>query len=253
MRPFPGDEAFTGRSRSASLADNDTTSLAARREPPQMTFFLADEKAMEAALSNDPAALPTQRDVSKGGSTYGVESLETTISSLSHDSDNSEEKLRHAQHSWKKNLGLSMSKPSEEDLTYSVSPSLKSSGDLSRNASPSHQRRPSQATISRPYTPLSLGSPAPPSMMSSPDSRRNSDAGSLMDDVASQAIVSSGDEEGNPDTEMLDSGSAPQLVMPSIKMPSRRPFTEKGKNMGRLKVLIAGDSGKLTQLPAIRS
>ncbi|KAK6601368.1 heat shock protein [Botrytis cinerea] len=26
-------------------------------------------------------------------------------------------------------------------------------------------------------------------------------------------------------------------------MPSRRPFTEKGKNMGRLKVLIAGDSG----------
>jgi hypothetical protein len=74
-----------------------------------------------------------------------------------------------------------------------------------------------------------------------------------MDDVASQAIVSSGDEEGNPDTEMLDSGSAPQLVMPSIKMPSRRPFTEKGKNMGRLKVLIAGDSGKLAQLPAIRS
>jgi hypothetical protein len=26
-------------------------------------------------------------------------------------------------------------------------------------------------------------------------------------------------------------------------MPSRRPFTERGKNMGRLKVLIAGDSG----------
>ncbi|KAL2155936.1 hypothetical protein VTH82DRAFT_678, partial [Thermothelomyces myriococcoides] len=42
---------------------------------------------------------------------------------------------------------------------------------------------------------------------------------------------------------MVDSGSAPQLVMPSIKMPSRRPFTEDGKRMGRLKVLIAGDSG----------
>jgi hypothetical protein len=66
-----------------------------------------------------------------------------------------------------------------------------------------------------------------------------------MDDVASQAIVSSGDEDRDMGSELVDSGSAPQLVMPSIKMPSRRPFTERGKNMGRLKVLIAGDSGKL--------
>ncbi|KAH8200241.1 hypothetical protein TruAng_005577 [Truncatella angustata] len=42
---------------------------------------------------------------------------------------------------------------------------------------------------------------------------------------------------------MADSGSAPQLVMPSIKMPSRRPFTELGKSLGRLKLLIAGKSG----------
>jgi hypothetical protein len=64
-----------------------------------------------------------------------------------------------------------------------------------------------------------------------------------MDDVASQAILSSGEDDPHVPSEMIDSGSAPQLVMPSIKMPSRRPFTEKGKNMGRLKVLIAGDSG----------
>jgi len=64
-----------------------------------------------------------------------------------------------------------------------------------------------------------------------------------MDDIASQAIVSSGDEDRDVGSELIDSGSAPQLVMPSIKMPSRRPFTERGKNMGRLKVLIAGDSG----------
>ena len=79
--------------------------------------------------------------------------------------------------------------------------------------------------------------------MSSPDSRRNSDAGSFMDDIASQAIVSSGDEDQDIGSDLIDSGSAPQLVMPSIRMPSRRPFTERGKNMGRLKVLIAGDSG----------
>ena len=81
--------------------------------------------------------------------------------------------------------------------------------------------------------------------MSSPDSRRNSDAGSLIDDNNSQAVISSGDDDQDMGSELIDSGSAPQLVMPSIKMPSRRPFTEKGKSMGRLKVLIAGDSGTL--------
>ncbi|ERS99885.1 hypothetical protein HMPREF1624_03252 [Sporothrix schenckii ATCC 58251] len=54
---------------------------------------------------------------------------------------------------------------------------------------------------------------------------------------------SAGFSTTDTDSMMMDSGSAPQLIMPSIKMPSRRPFTEEGKNMGRLKVLIAGDSG----------
>ncbi|KAK4143645.1 uncharacterized protein C8A04DRAFT_28637 [Dichotomopilus funicola] len=49
--------------------------------------------------------------------------------------------------------------------------------------------------------------------------------------------------ETSTQSSMMDSGSAPQLVMPSIKMPSRRPFTDDGKRMGRLKLLIAGDSG----------
>jgi hypothetical protein len=242
MRPLPGDDAFTARSRSGSLADNDTTPLASRSQPSQMTYFIADEKTMEASQTHSPTILPKQRDFPKG-STYGVESLETTISSLAHDSDESEEMVRKARHTWKKNLRQQTTIRSE-DLADSISPSLKSSSDVSGNVSPSHQRRSSQATISRPFTPLSFGSPAPASIMSSPDSRRNSDAGSYLDDIASQAIVSSGEEDRDIESELIDSGSAPQLVMPSIKMPSRRPFTEKGKNMGRLKVLIAGDSGK---------
>ncbi|CAZ86582.1 unnamed protein product [Tuber melanosporum] len=36
---------------------------------------------------------------------------------------------------------------------------------------------------------------------------------------------------------------APQLIMPEITIPSRRPFTDKGKRIAKLKVLIAGDSG----------
>ncbi|KAI5808518.1 Septin-domain-containing protein, partial [Peziza echinospora] len=35
----------------------------------------------------------------------------------------------------------------------------------------------------------------------------------------------------------------PQFIMPTIRMPSRRPFTDRGKRVGRLKILIAGDSG----------
>lgn len=240
MRPLPGDDAFQGRSRSSS--DNDATPLATRTQPPQMTYFFTDETSIGDSQAHSPQIQPKPKESPKS-STYGVESLETTISSLAQDSDDQEDKVRTARRNWKKNLR--QSRPSDDDLASSVSPSSKSSNDESRNASPAHQRRSSQATISRPFTPLSFGSPAPPSIMSSPDSRRNSDAGSLMDDNNSQAIISSGEEDREMGSELIDSGSAPQLVMPSIKMPSRRPFTEKGKNMGRLKVLIAGDSGML--------
>lgn len=64
-----------------------------------------------------------------------------------------------------------------------------------------------------------------------------------MGDAASQAIVSSEEEEEEADIPSEVRDNDPQLIMPSIRMPSRRPFTERGKNMGRLKVLIAGDSG----------
>jgi hypothetical protein len=252
MRPLPGDDASIARSRTASFADNDATPLVGRSQQPQMTYFIADEKTLEASqsITSTSSLISKHRDAAKN-SMYGVESLENTIGSLApedsgdDDQDERKLKLRRARRNWKKNLKLPSTRPSEEDLTDCTSPSFKSSASISRNTSPDDQRRPSQPTISRPYTPLSYHSPAPESLLSSPDSRRNSDTGSYMDDVASQAIVSSGDEERAVRQEMMDSGSAPQLVMPSIKMPSRRPFTERGKNMGRLKVMIAGDSGKL--------
>jgi hypothetical protein len=228
MRPLPGDDI--GRSRTTSFTDNDTTPMATRGQQPQMTYFLTDEKSIG---ESQPSTIFHPKHHEPKHNAYGVESLETTISSLSLDSDDQDSILRKARKNWKKNF---TQKQVEDDLADS------SSNDISRNVSPSHERRSSQATISRPFTPLSLGSPAPPSLMSSPDSRRNSDAGSL-DDNTSQAIISSGEEDKDMGSELIDSGSAPQLVMPSIKMPSRRPFTERGKNMGRLKVLIAGDSG----------
>ena len=93
---------------------------------------------------------------------------------------------------------------------------------------------------------LSLDSQGPlsslPSSSKSTSHRsfRPSDDESL-DEAASQAIASSSEDEDDPLPDIQD--SAPQLIMPSIKMPSRRPFTDRGKAMGRLKILIAGDSG----------
>ncbi|EPS43932.1 hypothetical protein H072_2052 [Dactylellina haptotyla CBS 200.50] len=40
-----------------------------------------------------------------------------------------------------------------------------------------------------------------------------------------------------------DSTLSTQFIMPTIRMPSRRPFTARGKELGRLKILVAGDSG----------
>ncbi|KAF3922055.1 Septin-7 [Dactylellina cionopaga] len=40
-----------------------------------------------------------------------------------------------------------------------------------------------------------------------------------------------------------DSTLSTQFIMPTIKMPSRRPFTARGEELGRLKILVAGDSG----------
>ena len=100
----------------------------------------------------------------------------------------------------------------------------------------------------------SLSSHAPlSSMPSSPKSFSNrssrpSDEDS-MDEGGSQALASSEDDDVEPQSQSSMQDSAPQLIMPSIKMPSRRPFTERGKGLGRLKVLVAGDSGMRTGIP----
>lgn len=36
---------------------------------------------------------------------------------------------------------------------------------------------------------------------------------------------------------------AQQFIMPTVHVPHRRPFTDVGKSLGRLKILIAGKSG----------
>jgi len=250
MRPIaPGDDAFASRSRSTSFTDNTLTPSPGAYQAPQMTYFLADEKTMEASLSQSSSGNRRSRDSLKR-SNFGVMSLETTISSLNQDSDQDRE-ASTARSNSTRTLANDMLQKEDEFVTQSRSPSPGASM-RSRELSPSDlQSGTSQHyPASRPFTPLSLQSLALGSVASSQPSRRNSEV-DLTDDAGSQAIMSSGDDEKDVhvSSEIFDSSSASQLVMPSIRMPSRRPFTDKGKNLGRLKVMIAGDSGMSPKQP----
>ncbi len=140
------------------------------------------------------------------------------------------------------------------------------SRSLSRNSSSGPVRRsetakppPTRKLKTKPSShassvPLILGkvdapSSIPPSAMPSTPtsvslhSLKLSDEESTLDEVESQAVASSGEEEDDAEMEGAPSGSFPQLVMPRIQMPTRRPFTTKGKNMGKLRVMVAGQRG----------
>ncbi|TQS35134.1 hypothetical protein Golomagni_04455 [Golovinomyces magnicellulatus] len=227
MRPLLYDDAFTGRSRST----NEVT----RAMPPPITCFIADESTMDSSSPSHSILFPRSRNITKKAD-YGVESYETLTGSLirdTHDLDERPGSIRQNQGNLAENLTNSCQNFNTEEMFPSSCPSP----DLSRNTS-SFQR---QNATSRPFTPLSSQSPIPASSLSSPDSRIISDTGYFTDEIASQDIQSNRLEEH--EIGLKDSGSTPQFVMPSIKMPSRRPFTEKGRNLGRLKILIAGDSG----------
>lgn len=88
----------------------------------------------------------------------------------------------------------------------------------------------------------------------SPRSLRLSDDESLtFDDSASQAVFSSSGEEDEDLENQLELGTdvpvgsaGPQFVMPSLPLPTRRPFTERGSQIGSFRILVAGrkDVGK---------
>ncbi|WPG97588.1 Hypothetical protein R9X50_00036600 [Acrodontium crateriforme] len=138
---------------------------------------------------------------------------------------------------------------SDHERSYTVS-----SGSTRSSRSPTEvlQRRGSTPSVIN-FTPagmsprLELGMVGTP-RSGSPKSVRLSDEenGSVADDASSQAVLSSnGDDENEQSVngENDKRSSMPQLVMPSISMPSRRPFTERGKRMGRLKVMVVGPDG----------
>lgn len=120
--------------------------------------------------------------------------------------------------------------------------------DRSRRESSADRHSHTQEPIERVVTPSPLPSmatslPESPQSLSSRSVPR-SDEGGISDDTSSQAVVSSEDDAEAGDPPPLIQNSQPELIMPSIKMPSRRPFTERGKRLGKFKILVAGSKCK---------
>jgi len=199
-----------------------------------MTYFFADESAIG---SSAPASFHRPKDSNSGGGSSGGQKNPAA-------SDNVPRSLSDLDVDPRDGRG---------NIVAGESPSR-------LRGIPESLRRDDEDTMSNPLTPplrpsalpnlgLSPGASGPASALSSISSRRGSFTESLSEDLLSthtQSVSGRGGDGGNErevPSVMMDSGSAPQLIMPSIKMPSRRPFTEEGKSMGRLKVLIAGDSG----------
>ncbi|SPQ26012.1 30de8b82-2b4c-4040-ad6f-c99934bba539 [Thermothielavioides terrestris] len=236
MRPLPGDDV-PGRPRSS---DDDGPSTFRLPSAPQMTYFLGDESAIGSSSQPPPVAhhRPKEQRTVPVAETAELPKPRAQPPHADLEKD-------------KEPAGCPPSSKGPPDGPRNHEDNL-----LSRPISPV-PRSTDMPNLSRPLTPVLLGASGPASALSSVSSRRNSlclseDLGSCPPSMK-DADVAVEDDDGGEDepaedpgascSSMMDSGSAPQLIMPSIKMPSRRPFTDEGKRMGRLKVLIAGDSG----------
>lgn len=193
---------------------------------------------------------------SQADSTFGVRSLDSTFDSTvdSEDVVTSQEELDS---SYAEEENAPLEPRIWEGASQSISTVSNNHSLYTESSSPSSpdQHPLSQSgtvRLSRPLTSLYVRSPTSgPASDSAPSSTprsvslrslRLSDDDSSADDAASQAVMSGGEDDDEREEEQLEQ-SAPQLVMPSLIMPSRRPFTENGRNLGKLKILMAGPRG----------
>ena len=202
------------------------------------TFFMANDDEMERSQSSAAGS----------DSTFGVKSLEGTMSSVIDAKAKGREETKRDDEDYEGETARRRStlKPTLKSAHQAYEIHQTTSPIISVASSPRKSRRSSPLSASQSLASISQASQDPGSSIpSSPKSHsshsfRPSDDDSMYEG-GSQAVASSEEDEPEITTSLRD--SAPQLIMPSIKMPSRRPFTERGKDLGRLKILIAGDSG----------
>lgn len=131
-----------------------------------------------------------------------------------------------------------LSSSSSASSLLSYSPSAIGHGVLDGNAEPLASLF---AALSRPESAISTSSSRRNSLTASSLSYRDSAA-------APRSEASHQDAASSP---------VPQLIMPSLSVPRRRPFSDAGRSIGKLKVLVAGQAGMsypiLLQLPSSSS
>jgi hypothetical protein len=129
--------------------------------------------------------------------------------------------------------------------------------DRSRRESSDESQSRNEVSVERAVTP----SPLPSTAASLPESPKSLSSRSIpkpeedgvSESASSQALLSSDDEADAAEEPPPVHDSQPELIMPSIKMPSRRPFTERGRRLGNFKILVAGreTSGKTSLIKSI--
>ncbi|KAL4959874.1 uncharacterized protein BDV14DRAFT_193406 [Aspergillus stella-maris] len=242
MRP-PVPEVAPPRPRKPSLEQQQWIDP---RSATPSTFFLARN------LRSDGPESPVDFENS-GDSMYGVHSVDETISAASSVAASLPE-LDPASRSKPVSISTSPTPPQQwtHDVEDAASTTIREEAKDIDTAQSSRLEPPlllSSLTSPRPLTPLNfLNSDCPSSLPSSPKSMTNQstrhlDDISITDEICSQAVGSAEEDDDSRPTLNQSSDTMSQLIMPSIAMPSRRPFTDKGKALGRVKVLLAGATG----------
>jgi hypothetical protein len=250
MRP-PVPDVTLRRSRKSSIEQQWSDP----RNTVPATFFLARSRDHDAEEDLSPDEYVPSRD-----SMYGVQSLEEAVHDASLAASECEPYLSGKNPDPTTPTGHHQQPPSPGDHSDNADNSATSLPRRKSTLKPSDWLNSNRLEISLPssdrtsprsLTPSNLSNTEDPcsSLPSSPksfsnQSLRHLDDISITDDVSSQAVVSGEEDNEFPIPSNLGPDSTSQLVMPSIRMPSRRPFTDRGKSLGRLKVLIAGASGK---------
>ena len=207
-----------------------------------MSFVFADEATVDSYIDQSNSR-PRFRDPRKTTSLEFGNASRTSFTDEDHkhddDNDNENENEDEDDDETDRDSSRPTSSRIESEYVTPYSPMVASSTFSHSPASMiSHQPE-----LSRPITPMMLGTSVTGSALSGRSSRNSFTISSVSEHAVSSDEEEEEDTGRNPGT-ASESGNAPQLIMPSINMPSRRPFTTAGKSIGRLKVLVAGDSGK---------
>ncbi|KAI4617499.1 hypothetical protein J4E80_005702 [Alternaria sp. BMP 0032] len=240
MRPLPGGDALPPTVRPRSRKSSVDHPTAPSSNVPT-TFVMKRVGDLEHTMAppHSATAPAKQQD-----STFGVQSLADTLEAAFGPEGTDPEKASKTQHHGAK----SSRSESHSSSTDSVTPPDKSRITSVRKLRRNYTKNDTITHFKLPAASVDIPSPLPTSAMGSTPrsasitSLKLSDEEFAMDDAASQAVVSSGEEEEQVEMQQ-DMASFPQLVMPEMQMPTRRPFTTRGKAMGKLRVMVAGETG----------